>query len=381
MKHFHHIALSALLAASALTASAQTQQSGSSATMRRGERNASTEQTPGVTQRMHNRLTEQPVSDADMSWMKVVYRSLDLTKEPNAPLYFPEQVVDGDENLFRIILRLLADGKISAYEYFDNRENFDESAKLKVADVLDRYDIPFANAKGHTERNPKYTIEQSDVPTTEVLTYYVIERWEFDSRSNRMHTRIVALCPVLHRSDDYGMEAMRYPMFWVKYDDLRPYLATQNIFTSDANNLPSCTYDDYFRMTLYNGDIYKTRNLRNRSMRQIYPDPDALARARDSIQYELDHFEDKLWVPTLEELQARAEAADESTDVAELTDTDVETTDSVAPAPKANSRSAAPRKRQSKSKPAKVKKQKAPKKQKEPSTSAAPRRSVRDRRR
>ena len=120
MKHLHYIALSVLLAASAFSASAQTQQSGSSATMRRGERNASTEQTPGVTQRMQNRLTEQPVSDADMSWMKVVYRSLDLTKEANAPLYFPEQVVDGDENLFRIILRLLADGKISAYEYFDN---------------------------------------------------------------------------------------------------------------------------------------------------------------------------------------------------------------------------------------------------------------------
>lgn len=381
MKHFHHIALSILLAASAFSASAQTQQSGSSATMRRGERNASTEQTPGVTQRMQNRLTEQPVSDADMSWMKVVYRSLDLTKESNAPLYFPEQVVDGDENLFRIILRLLADGKISAYEYFDNRENFDESAKLKVADVLDRYDIPFSNAKGHTERNPRYVIEQSDVPTTEVLTYYVIERWEFDSRTNRMQTRIVALCPVLHRSDDYGMEAMRYPMFWVKYEDLRPYLATQNIFISDANNLPTCTYDDYFRMTLYNGDIYKTRNLRNRSMRQIYPDPDALARARDSIQYELDHFEDKLWVPTLEQLQAKAEAEEEQPEVAEVEE--VENTDSVVPAPKTNSRSAAPKKRgtQSKAKPAKVKKQKAPKKQKEPSSSTAPRRSVRDRRR
>ena len=247
--------------------------------------------------------------------------------------------------------------------------------------MLDRYDIPFSNAKGHTERNPRYAIEQSDVPTTEVLTYYVIERWEFDSRTNRMQTRIVALCPVLHRSDDYGMEAMRYPMFWVKYEDLRPYLATQNIFISDANNLPTCTYDDYFRMTLYNGDIYKTRNLRNRSMRQIYPDPDALARARDSIQYELDHFEDKLWVPTLEQLQAKAEAEDEQPEVAEVEE--VETTDSVAPAPKTNSRSAAPRKRgtQSKAKPAKVKKQKAPKKQKEPSTSAAPRRSVRDRRR
>lgn len=374
MKHLHHIAFAALLSMSALTAAAQTSQPGSSAVVRRSDRNSSTDATPGVTHRMQTRLAEEPVSDADMSWMKVVYRSLDLTKEPNAPLYFPEQIVDGDENLFRIIMRLLAEGKIPAYEYFDNRENFDEAARIKVADILSRYDIPSTPGKGSTERNPKFVIEEADVPTTEVLTYYIIERWEFDSRSNRMQTRIEAICPVLHRSDDYGMEAMRYPMFWVRYEDLRPYLATQNIFISDANNLPTCTYDDYFRMTLYNGDIYKTRNLRNRSMRQLYPDPDALARARDSIQYELDHFEDKLWVPTVDDLQAQQEAMALAADSADA----VADTVNVAPAP--NSRASAPKKRTKPAKPTKVKREK-PKKQSKPNDSGAPRRSVRDRRR
>lgn len=371
MKCIYNIVLSSLMAASALTAVAQ--QPGSSAVVRRGERPGSTpDQTPGVTQRMQSRLTQEPTSDADLSWMKVVYRSLDLTKEANAPLYFPEQIVDGDENLFRIIMRLLADGKITAYEYFDNRENFDEASQLKVADVLTRYDIPYTPAKGSTERNPRFTIEEADVPATEVLTYYIIEKWEFDSRTNRMLTRIEAVCPVLHRSDDYGMEAMRYPMFWVKYEALRPYLATQNIFISDANNLPTSTYDDYFRMNLYAGDIYKTRNLRNRSMRQLYPDPEALARARDSIQYELDHFEDKLWVPTVEELQAAQDA------LAAAADTVTEEIDSVSPVP--NSRVRAPKQR--KQKPAKVKrKKKEPKKQDSPGNNTAPRRSVRDRRR
>ena len=96
-------------------------------------------------------------------------------------------------------------------------------------------------------------------------------------------------------------------MFWVKYDDLKPYLSTQNIFVSDANNLPTCTYADYFTLGLYNGDIYKTRNLRNRSMKQLYPNPDDLAHAQDSIQKQLDTFEDKFWVPTLEQLAAERE--------------------------------------------------------------------------
>ena len=49
---------------------------------------------------------------------------LDLTQPENSPLYFPEDVIDGQENLFRIILRLVVDGKIPAYEYLDGREMF-----------------------------------------------------------------------------------------------------------------------------------------------------------------------------------------------------------------------------------------------------------------
>lgn len=97
-------------------------------------------------------------------------------------------------------------------------------------------------------------------------------------------------------------------MFWVKFSDLRPYLAQQQIFVSDDNNLPTCNYDDFFNLSMYKGDIYKTRNLKNRSLMQMYPEPDDLKRAQDSIQARLDDFEKKLWVPDREELLAMKEA-------------------------------------------------------------------------
>ena len=146
------------------------------------------------------------------------------------------------------------------------------------------------------------------MPANEVLSYYIIGRWEFDKRSNRMRTRVEAICPVLHRSGDFYGDAVKYPMFWVKMDDLRPHLATQNIFTSDDNNLATCLPADYFAMNLYDGEIYKTRNLRNQSLMQQHPEPEALAHAQDSIQRRLTSFEEKLWVPSLEELEKRREA-------------------------------------------------------------------------
>lgn len=280
--------------------------------------------TAGVTERAQSHFSESDpltatLSDADVKYLRIIYRALDLTKDANAPLYYPEQPVEGSENLFRIIMRLVANGQLPAYEYLDGREVFTPEFRVKVKDVLDRFYIPYAAAKGSTEKNPKFTIDEADVPTNEVLTYYLIERWTYDTRHNRLRPTVEAICPVLHRAGDFGGEAVRYPMFWIKYADLRPYLTRQPIFVSDDNNLPTSTYDDYFTLTRYQGDIYKTRNLRNQSMAQLYPDPEDRTRAQDSIQRSLDRFEDRLWTPTRDELLARRERADSLAALADTT--------------------------------------------------------------
>lgn len=261
--------------------------------------------TPGVTDRMQDFFTSKAPHDADLAYMREIYRQIDLTKPENTPLYYPEDVVDGQKNLFRLILDLVVDGAVPAYEYLDGREVFTDQYKVNVADMLDRFGIYYTAGKG-TERNPKYVIEEADVPTGQVLNYYILEKWEFDRRSNRMKTRVEAICPVLNRASDFGGES-RYPMFWVKYDQLRPHLASQYIFLSDDNNLPTYSIDDYFNLGMYDGDIYKTRNLRNLSMNQMYPDPDDMARAQDSIDNRLKNYGKDMWVPTREEYLAQKE--------------------------------------------------------------------------
>jgi hypothetical protein len=97
-------------------------------------------------------------------------------------------------------------------------------------------------------------------------------------------------------------------MFWVKFDALRPYLAQQYVFLSDDNNLAQYSLDDYFNLGMYDGEIYKTKNLRNLSMNQMYPDPDDLKQAQDSIDNRLRTYGKDLWVPSREEYLAQKEA-------------------------------------------------------------------------
>lgn len=372
------------------------QDSSSSSVMRRGagDRRARGEadKTNGVTGRMQNFFDEKETSDADLQWMKVIYRQIDLTKDQNTPLYFPDEPIDGQDNLFRMIMKLVASDEIPVYEYLDGREVFTDQYRVKVRDMLDRFHIYYTDAKGSSEKHPKFDIDPSDVPANEVLTYYVVERWEFDRRQNKMSTRIEAICPVLHRAGDFGGEAVKYPMFWIKFSDLRPYLSTQNIFIDDDNNLASYTFDDYFQLGLYDGEIYKTRNLRNKSMMQLYPDPEEMKRAQDSIQNRLENFDKNIWVPSLDELAAMREAREkaeaetaQATALAEAATGNEETAVSeTAPEVKPAGRSAragrsrtAGRSKDNSSKPKKVKENK-PKKIK---SSAGAARSVRNRKR
>lgn len=325
MKAIAKYTLSALaMLAVAFPSEAQTNTDGggssSSSIVRRGGSDRGRKQqsaTPGVTERMQQRFSTSEVSDADKVWMRVIYRDLKLDNPKNMPLYFPEEVVEGQENLFRIIMRLVADNQIPVYEYLDGKEIFTDQYKVNVKDMLDRFHVLYAPAKGSTEKNPKFQIEESDVPANEVLSYFILEKWEFDSRTNKTRRVVEAICPVLHRSDDFGGEAVRYPMFWVKMDRLRPYLTQQYIFVDDDNNLPKYTYADYFARNMYDGDIYKTRNLANKSMMQLYPDPDDRERAQDSIQNRLEQFDKKLWVPSREEVIAAREAREEAEAAAE----------------------------------------------------------------
>lgn len=300
------LALIALISASTV---AQVENAGG--VRRRSPRDRKKQETAGptVTDRMQGFYEQKEPHDADLEYMRTIYRQLDLTRKENQPLYFPEDVLDGQMNLFRVIMQGVLDGTLPAYEYLDGREVFTDKYKVNVPEMLDRFGIYYTSTG--SGKNQRCVIEEADVPTGQVLNYYIIEKWEYDRRSNSMKTRVEAICPVLNRTSDFGGEA-RYPMFWVKFDQLRPHLAQQYVFLDDDNNLARYSLDDYFNMGMYKGDIYKTRNLRNLSMNQLFPDEDDRLRAQDSIDNRLRNYGKDRFVPTREEYLAMKEKESEA---------------------------------------------------------------------
>lgn len=299
MRAIHIITLAtALMAIASVGVFAQT--NGSTATLRRGSKKTDGAHKEQITNRTLKRISMPSATDSEKGWMRVIYRELDLNKPGNAPLYYPEPPIEGQENLFRTIMGLVSSGRLKVYEYMDGREIFNDQHQLSLTDMLERFHIPYRQSK----KNSAVEIDEADVPGEEVLSYYIIERHELDSKNTRKRTVVEAICPVLHRSDELAIDPVKYPMFWVKFDDLRPYLSGNAIFVSDENNMPSCTYDDFFLLGLYDGEIVKTRNARNKSLAELYPDPVERKKIQDSIDTSLENTGGNMWVPSMEQLQA-----------------------------------------------------------------------------
>ncbi len=229
-------------------------------------------------------------------WVKIIYRQVDLSKDENLPLYYPEEPIDGETNLFRLVMSLLTNHDVVAYEYLDGRELFTEEYELNVKDMLDRFHILYEEKSIRGTRNKRYEIAESDIPTNEVLSYYLREKWVFNQQNSRFYPSIEAICPVLHRAGDFGGEPIRYPMFWITYDTLRPYLAKQFIPTSSDNNARNRSIDDYFSLRLFNGEIYKTGHLSNKSLVQLFPEDSLRTKEQERIEAQLAGFQEHLWV-------------------------------------------------------------------------------------
>lgn len=227
----------------------------------------------------------------DVVWRRDIYREIDLNKDANGGLYYPVEPMDKQVNLFTYIFKLALNGYIPVYEYrLDGNEVFSDSAKVKMKTVLDNYHIFYE------EKNGKLRVENSDIPSAEVKLYYLKESAYYDQANSSFHRKVLSLCPVMLREDDFGGEASKYPLFWVKYSDLEPYLSRQTVMTSNLNNAATMSMDDYFTLNRYDGTIYKTNNMLGKTLAQMCEgDTTKLTAEQKRIEAELKAFEENIF--------------------------------------------------------------------------------------
>ncbi len=247
----------------------------------------------------------------DLIWTREIYRTIDLTDGVNGALYYPVEPIGDRMNMFSLIFKLLGSKKIPAYEYqLDGVERLTPSAEVSFKDILDRFDIYYQEKKLRNRQDSVLIIDPSDVPSADVLSYFIKEVWYFDQRTSTYGSMITAICPVMHRSEAFSTDRVKLPMFWINYQDLSPYLAGTRVMASDVNHTMNRSMEDFFTAKQYKGDIYKTTNLQNLSLAHYCETDSAMVKEQNRIESELIQFENNLYGNDLKEkpIETAAEA-------------------------------------------------------------------------
>ena len=220
----------------------------------------------------------------EVVWRRDIYREISLEDDANGGLYYPVEPQGKQLNLFTYIFKLALNGYIPVYEYpTDGSDVFTDVTKADMKALLDNYHIYYE------EKDGKIRVDNSDIPSAMVKKYYLKESAYYDQTNSSFHIKVQALCPIM--MDEFGGEATQYPLFWVKYSDLEPYLNRQTVMASSMNNAATVSMDDFFTLNMYRGKIYKTNNAQGKTLLQLCGGDEAKMTAEQKrIEAELEGF-------------------------------------------------------------------------------------------
>ena len=94
---------------------------------------------------------------------------------------------------------------------------------------------------------------------------------------------------------DGELGVQKYPLFWVPFETLRPYLAQQEILITDKNNGARPSLDDIFIKRRFSSYIYKESNIYNRNLLEYNVSAEDVRKEQQKVKTLLLNFETDLW--------------------------------------------------------------------------------------
>lgn len=235
------------------------------------------------------------VREADIMWMKRVWRRIDLRQKMNHSLYFPERAINDRKSLFDNLISSIQNGEISAYDPGPLGEDDMFSTKIGVEDfekLIVQMDTVSTTDPFTLQITPKEV--ESRITSSEIVMYEIKEEWFFDKQRSVMEVRIIGLCPLVRVIDESTGTFRGYKrLFWVYYPEASPYMATWAAFNR-SNDQEMRSFEELFRKRMFDSYIVKESNVYNRSIQAYAKGIDALEEA-EKIEMQLFVMEHDLW--------------------------------------------------------------------------------------
>jgi len=232
----------------------------------------------------------------DVAWKRQVLRVIDLRELQNRPLYFPNEDLEptSQKNLFSIIYSNFLDGTLTGYK---SRRNNDQTyvptwTPENVVNVEEHIDA--IGLRYYTET----TWDRVNVMTPGVIKYYVQVVTYFDKATSEFKSKILAIAPLYdekYNAPVYADEIRTGVYFWVRFDDLRPFLMEEFAKMNGRNTSAIIDFDYFLANEQYDSYIIKDYDITGKDVDVDIEDPIMIRQQQDKIESEILDFEQDLW--------------------------------------------------------------------------------------
>lgn len=258
----------------------------------------------------------------DIVYSRIVYRIIDMRYKQNYQLYFPVRYDDPEyRSLFKVIVDAIVDGMPVYRKAQDKiKPTFTDQNVIPKAEIPTLFMIDDPSAD-YSEDTCHYNVACSDAmllhydSVTDAMSfhfypyegfvrnqlkYLIQEEIFFDKHTSRLYSKIIGIAPmqsdkIAAKDGEDLMLAVRESMlFWIAFDELRPYLAKQYLIPQQ-NDTKRVTYDEFFAKKLYTSYIIGDSNMYDRMILSYAKTEEEIKKEQQRIFDELLIFEQDLW--------------------------------------------------------------------------------------
>ncbi len=231
----------------------------------------------------------------DAFFTEKVWRELDLREKMNQTFRYQSDEDNGSQIFINMILNVVKTGDVTAFadDRFTTPLSLTEIEQMTVgsADTVGRTDV------NDPSKIVEYVVTRASFDPSSVNKFRIKEEWIFDKESSRMIVRILGIAPLKTVYLPNGQERGTSIMFWVYYPDLRPLLASNEVYNPKNMGVYRMTWEELFESRMFSSYIVKSTldNPSNKLIRGLVRDPILALLEGENIKDKIFNFEQNLW--------------------------------------------------------------------------------------
>lgn len=230
------------------------------------------------------------VKEEDVMWTKKIWQIIDCREKMNHPFYYPITDMDDRKSLISLLIYGINNEGLTAYKDDEFKELMTRDEVYRAFDALpDTQNVPDPNTGELITK-----VIPGEIHYDEVYQYEIKEQWFFDKKYSTMNVRVLGICPIRKYTDIATGQVRKVRVFWVYFPEVRPLLASQEVFNRH-NDAQRISFDDIFFQRRFSSYIVQETNVYdNRTIKQYMHGLNVLQEA-ERIKQEIFETEHDLW--------------------------------------------------------------------------------------